>query len=360
MINDTLRSISLNIQGAKTKIVSGADLREEVIDDELDEINSAIDDIADLVEAKDKEATKQRLKDVDHIVARFTVGVPESVSDLTGRENRLFRRCLTLHGTCFRARMKKAALASLSRIPDKRVLDSVLRYLRKLPYRHHDEIVGNLLYLLEVGSIPFPYQAGSILRAIKDFHPSDAKPVASRIRQIGFTKRDTHWYVRQSAIESIASYPYTGQSIARVISKCIDATEPAVQRAGMYFSCVHPDVEHVRKFIAERSHDANPDIARIAIYWWNCINRTEFANKEIDRYRSSYVHDARFTGVIPQLYALRCNPERRVAARVHEIAALRIRKTKSARVRWHAQQLANLTQFANEPPRANGTAQSTQ
>lgn len=305
LINDTLRSISLNIQGAKTKIVSGSDLRKEVVDDELDKINSAIEDVEWLARARNKKGTKKRLKEVNSIISRFTAGVPESVSDLSGRENRLFRRCLTLYGTCYRARMKKAAIASLARIPDKRVLDSVLRYLRKLPYRHHDEIVDRLLGLLESGSIPFPYQAGSILRSIRDFHPSSVQAIASRMRQIGFAKKNTHWYVRQSAMESIAAYPYTGQNMARVIAKCIEATEPAVQRAGMYFCCLQPDVQHVRTFVGQRSHDANPDIARIAIYWWNCINSVEFANKEIDRYRSSYVDDARFSGVIPQLYALR-------------------------------------------------------
>lgn len=45
LMNERLRSLRLNIQGAKTRILEGPDLRSELFDPELAALNKAIDQI---------------------------------------------------------------------------------------------------------------------------------------------------------------------------------------------------------------------------------------------------------------------------------------------------------------------------
>ncbi len=348
LINDTLRSLSLNIQGAKTKILSDKALRDEVIDIDLTRINEAIKDIEELAkrDTGDYSSTTARLKKVDDIVSRYTRGLPESVSNLSGPENRLFRRCLTLYGSCYRARLRRAALASLSRIPDKRVLDSVGRYLKKLPYKYHDAIIDEILTAIESKNILFPYQIASLLELLQKLHPSSLDGIGPRIRKIAFSERTMHWAVKQKALETLTTYKYPSQHLSRLISHCLDDAEPAVQRAGMYCYCFQDDVESNRREVESYSRDANPDIARIATYWWYCINDVQFASKEIKRQKASYIDDSRFSNALPQMYAFRCSPHIEIVRSLRQVIINRLAKSKSARIKWHAERLEKFTAYA--------------
>ena len=192
LINRGLRELHLNLQGSKTDILHGQKLEHELSDPQLDQINEIIGKARELrKDARSSETTKL-VRESQKITRQFTRNLPDSVSSLSGRSNRLLRRCFTLYGHLRRPQLRETAIGALS-IPDVRILRSALGYLVKLDYGSHDQISARLLALLKARELPFPYQVAVTIEALGRMAPSDPRRLASELRHIGLSGRK-HWY----------------------------------------------------------------------------------------------------------------------------------------------------------------------
>ncbi len=351
VINDALRSLHLNLQGSKTQILSGDELGQELDNSEIHTVDEAYTNIRKLVpKAKGyaNQVTKE-LKALQPLVSRFRRGVPGSVAKLGGKDNRLFRRLLTVYGHCKRPHLSKAAIAALKQLPELRILRKTLQYLAQLDSRTHGATLDALLQMLESDELPFPYQAGVVLESVANLQPSDASKTASRVRRYALTK-GRHWFVVQRALEAIFVYPYRADNAQKIADKYVVGNHPLVRRAACVLLLRSPK-HHVRKRLSELIYDADPEVSRLALYFLRLVQDCEFARQDIARMRHGSNSEFAFQKSLPRLYALAATEEKDIASAVLNV--LRGHPVpKSDKLRGHRAALEDRLTWSQVPPAA--------
>jgi reverse transcriptase-like protein len=230
-INEALHKLHLNLQGSKTKIISGDALGAELDHSQFDKINVILETLRKLDLSKRSASPKitAELKPLSSAASRFTKKLPEGVKNLDGKENRLFRRLLTTYGFAKRNRLQKAAITALTELPDLRILKKSLSYLSNLEYPTHVSSFRSIMKLVEEDRFPFPYQVAMIFEALTNFHPTDTRQVIPKLRKHLRIERD--WVVVQKALEAIMTYPYDSKRIKTLVEKYIKHNHPMVRRA---------------------------------------------------------------------------------------------------------------------------------
>ena len=346
-VNDSLRSLHLNLQGSKTDVISGNRLASELDLSNLNLIENVHEKTQGLCKSKrrnDKEITSE-LRRLNPIVSRFTRRIPESVSNLNVKESRTFRRLMTVYGECGRTRLRKAALISLRQLPELRILKKSLVYLSHLAYKTHDAIVDALLTMLESEELPFPYQGGLVLEAVRDVHPSECKKVASRIRKYGLTKK-RHWFVVQKAIEAIMSYPYHSRYAQSLADKYLEYDHPMVRRAACVL-LLRGSKSYVRKRLTELTYHPDPRLSRLALYFLRLGQDKTFVIEELSRMGKGEDSDYKRRCDLPRLYAIAATDEKEVAFKAADYVDS-LPATKSAKLNWHCDTLRDLLSWSRK------------
>ena len=195
-MNEVLRSLRLNIQGAKTRILEGEEVREELYDPRFAEVDALVKEIGTKPRLTPKERADYAGKLRKHL--RGVRGRRRLVKD---RELRLFRRLITGFSLLQHPGILGPVLAQLERNPDARLLASASRYFRSQP-RNLNRIPRALMNLLGRASSLFPYQTAQVLLTLRYVRniPPDAWRHARRL----LAARREHWYVRQQAASLLA------------------------------------------------------------------------------------------------------------------------------------------------------------
>jgi hypothetical protein len=342
VINDALRQLHLNLQPSKTKILDGADLDEELDDSDMTQINHALESIQ-LPAALPGTRVTELLRPLSSIRSRFTRGLPGAVSDLDQKQNRIFRRLLTLYGECQRTHFIDASFTALESLPDLRVLDKTLRYLLQMPYDRHDSILERLLSMVENDVLPFPYQKGRVLNATRELHPLIWPGVVSRIRAIGFGAQKP-WFVQMEAACAVATFPHQERHLDSLAVRLLEHENTEVRRAGCIL-LTRGSLNTVRQEIETLLGDPDPSLARLASLFWRMISDKRFAAAELDRLRRGTWNDTVAIRNLARIYALRCSPDLETVQSLREFIRTRP-KTRSAKVSRHLDHLAESTSWA--------------
>lgn len=349
-INKVLRQMHLNLQGAKTEIISGADLVKEHDNTKLDKVNKAFDEIRELSSKNGvkKEITGE-LKKVSPYLSVFTKGLPESVRGLKGKENRLFRRLLATYGIAGRTRkgLNDTVYVAISELPDLRVLRSCLAYLGKQEIKNHGETIERLLALFEEGKLLFPYQAASVLEAMVQLHPNRPQSVSSRVRAYALgssLNKKSDWLVLQKALELLTVFPYKEKYVTKICLHYSKHEHPMVRRAAIMFLSRAPKKE-VRKYLVEFSRHPDSGISRLAQYLFQLCSDSNFAPQELSRLRKSSMTDNALIRRIYQFYAASATENPQIAREVFETTEI-LNGSKSAKIQWHRDQLRERTAWS--------------
>lgn len=345
VINEALRALHLNLQGSKTDILSEDRLADELDNTDFELVDKTIDLVRKMKpkDPSDRKRITEHLKPLSTLVTRFRRGLPGSVTPLDGRENRLFRRLMTLYGFCERTHFMKPAFAAMTYLPDLRILNKTLSYVSHLDIRTHDETIKRLFELLESDELPFPYQRAMVLRAIANLHPSNPNRVASRIRAYCL-KNKQHWVVVQKAIEAIVVYPYQTRYSFTLSIKYLRHEHPMVRRAACVMLTRSPKHE-LRKRLNELIYYADPGVNRLALYFQRLIRDKNFANQNLARIRKGSKSDFAFQRSLPHLYSLAATEEKGIAREVHHFITNYF-LTKSPKNRWQREMLLELTKWS--------------
>ena len=345
VINEALRALHLNLQGSKTQILSGDLLKEELDTGDIEKVDVAISEVRKLRPDRpaDKKTITRHLKPLANIRSRFTNGLPGSVIDLDAKENRLFRRLMTLYGSCRRNHFRKASMTALRQLPDMRVLRKALTYLSQLPEATHDETLAELFVVLEAGELPFPYQTAAVIETIGRLQPSDASNVASRIRSQALTNKQ-HWLVIQRALEAISLYPYQNRHAFSLAKRYLEHRHPMVRRAACVLLVRGPK-DRVRTTLDELIYHADPNVNRLALYLQRFIRDREFAGQELARLRRGNKSDLAFQRNAYRLYSLAATEDELIAADTHRFIC-ELPVTRSSKGRWHRNSILELTSWA--------------
>ncbi len=342
IINDALRRLHLNLQPAKTKILSGGPLEHDLDDSDMNALNDVFEALgkqSSKTVSRDKETTRL-LKPLGQVRSRFTRGLPGAVSDLDQKQSRIFRRLLTVHGRCQRTHLIDASFAALESLPDLRVLDKTLSYLLQMPYDRHDPILSRLLLMVEHDVLPFPYQKGKVLNATRELHPRDWSGIVSRIRALGFGTKQP-WFVQMEAACAISTFPHQERHINSLATRLVNSDNAEVRRAG----CVllsRGTLNTVREQMDVLVGHPDPGLARLASFFRKLVFNKQFAASELDRLGRSNWTDTVAVRNLARLYAMRCSPHPETARSLRGFVQSRL-NTKSAKLRSHLDHLYQAT-----------------
>lgn len=347
IINDALRALHLNLQGSKTEILSGESLEYELSNDDIEQVDEAIKKVGNLNPDRpsDRRLITKHLRPLASLRSRFTSGLPESVISLDGKQNRLFRRLMTLYGKCKRTHFRNAAVTALRQLPDMRVLRKSLTYLSQLDYRTHDDTLEHLFAVLDEAELPFPYQAATVLETIAKLHPSAPNSVASRVRSYALTNK-ADWLVVQRALEVIAVYPYQPRYALGQATKFLEHRHPMVRRAACVLLTRSPK-DQLRKHLAKLIYHADPGVNRLALYLQRFIRDKEFARQGLARMRKGSKTDFTFQRNVHRLFALAATEDETIAAEVHTYIS-GLPPTRSQKVLCLREAIAGLTEWSVE------------
>jgi hypothetical protein len=100
VINNALRTLHLNLQGSKTEILSGDMLIEEMDNSDLDNVEEVFEKIQKINPHKSKNTKiiTTYLQELSRYVSRFRRNPQKAVRSLNEKQNRLFRRLMTIYG----------------------------------------------------------------------------------------------------------------------------------------------------------------------------------------------------------------------------------------------------------------------
>ena len=332
LINGALRRLHLNLQGSKTEILEGHKLVAELHDPKLEKISSIIETAEKLGKNPASKQITRCAKEARGVVKEFTRGLPASVSNLSGKQSRLFRRCLTLFRILRRPQLQRSAIQALCHLPDVRVLRSSLSYLIKLPIAYHETVFDELLKLLQHRDLAFPYQVATTIEAISQLSPKDPRKMASQLRQIGFNKQ-AQWYVRQKTIEAVTRLPYLEEYAERLANSALIDDNPWVRRAGAML-VVRGRVNWVRDQINRLVYHADSEVSRVALFWKRHLDDVQTANQALANLRQGSTNDQFILRRFYLVYLLRCSENPEVGKQLIELLS-QWSKIRNPVLRWH-------------------------
>lgn len=346
VINDALRALHLNLQGGKTEILSGERLKSELDNADISLVDATLDKVKTLDPCRISDAKKitTHLRPIADLRSRFTKGLPESVTTLNTKQNRLFRRLLTLYGRCRRTHFRAAAFAAIRHLPDMRMLDKTLTYISQLPFGMHDSALVELVQIIEQEELPFPYQVACVIAAVGRLHPSRPNDVATRLRQFVANGPKRDWFVVQRVFEAMATYPYHEKRALSFANNGLKHRHPMVRRAAFLMLLRSPKHE-VRKRIGQLIYHADPGVSRLALHFLRHIQDRPFAERELNRLKSASKTDLAAQRALPVLYAMAATEDKLIGQKVHQHVA-QAPATKSEKLRWHWDKLLELTEWA--------------
>jgi hypothetical protein len=197
VMNEVLRSLRLNIQASKTRILEGDEARAELWDDRLEAVNELIREIQSKrrLSASDRRLYASKLR----VYVRQVAGRKGLIRD---RELRLFRRLVTGYGMLRHPGILNLLLQQLGRNPDARLLNGAIRYMRVQP-RNLKRIASALLQLLQKADGLFPYQTAHLLLGLR--YVRDPGTAGFREARAQLARKSGHAYVRQQAALLLAA-----------------------------------------------------------------------------------------------------------------------------------------------------------
>ena len=209
-MNEKLRSLRLNIQGAKTRILQDADVQGELNDSRLQDLNELIKRIqpkSGSISASERNGYSVSLKKIlGKMKVRNTI--------IKGKDLRLFRRLVTAFSIVHHSGMVGPLLDQLERNPDAQLLDKAVRYLR-LRDRNFKTIAERVSKLLRLEREHFPYQQARLLTILQ--YVRSCPPEALKLAKHLVTRKKVHWYVRQQAAILLGSQQLPERTLTRFV-----------------------------------------------------------------------------------------------------------------------------------------------
>jgi hypothetical protein len=344
VINETLRELHLNLQGSKTQILTGKNFEEEHNTELIDKVSCAVEGIGKIPHnASDRQQRiDAELRGISALCTPFTRGLPDSVRDMKGKHNRLFRRLLTAYGLAGRSRrgLFEAALSAIRELPDLRVLRSALTFMERMPYSMHDMIVDSLLRMVEQGDLFFPYQVGSVLESLVTLHPANSLAIASRVRKYAFgpgLSKSPNWLTAQKALEALMSFPYKEKYIPAIANRYCDHDHPLVRRAALVLLTRAPK-KVVRSKLIQLLRHPDSQVCRLALFFQRLELDEDFSIKHIAGLRRGSNYDNGNVRRLSQLYAISTTESANIASALKK-SLDKWENTQSVKLRWHYEQI---------------------
>lgn len=190
-MNAILRKLHLNIQGEKTLILKDEDIRNEIEDDRLDQVNAVLKEFQ-----TERKLTKEKRNEYIQSLKQQYKKIRARKKAILKKDLWLFRRLITAFTLLKSSYLVSRALKEIERNPDNRLMVNVARYFRHFPNK---KLIGEkIISFLNSPLNKFALQEAHILIALRytRIYPKELLSYVNKIRNL----RSKHWYVRTQAI----------------------------------------------------------------------------------------------------------------------------------------------------------------
>ncbi len=273
LMNDKLRKLRLNIQGAKTRILQDREIRDELFDDRLDTVNAVIDDIQ-----KKKSLSPNEREDFTRRLKAELKKVKGRRVAIRDKNLRLFKRIITGFTLLRHSGMVRIVLDQLERNPDSRLINSAVRYLRSLD-RNLKTINDRLSTFLIDNKLLFPYQEAHCLMVMR--YQRDVTSELWREARKRLKRKQEHWYVRQWAAQLISLKQLSKRELDSLRRLFFAEDNTEVKRA-LLQSLVQLPQEDLISLNKDLLYETDPKIQRLGRYFDGMLFDREKAKKQID------------------------------------------------------------------------------
>jgi len=236
VMNNILRKLHLNIQGAKTIIFEGSEIRNELIDDRLAEVNNVIKNIQKNL----RSITTQKREDYLEKLRTQYKNIKGKNKIIKGKDLRLYRRLITGFTLLGSSYMVDSLLKQLPKNPDGRFLNKLVAYLKKFP-RSCTKVENSLLKFLNSSVNLFPYQEAcmiELLRYLRNISPRSTSYAKKCLRL-----KKKHWYVKVQSVLLLASLNLPKRSLEALRRKYENEKNIELKRAFVKCLCQLPKNE---------------------------------------------------------------------------------------------------------------------
>ena len=280
-MNEVLRDIHLNIQGSKTVIYRDKEIRDELIDERLDDVNRIIVSF----EGKTKTLNKEEVKEYVTKFKKAYQGIKKRNFTIKGKDLRLFRRILTGLTFLENNMLVERTLKELPNNPDYRLMNSAIRYFRCFPAKK--KISNEITNFIKSPINLFSYQEAQMLLCIRYFKEYPKK-IIEYARNIYHKKDDDkHWYIRCQAILLLSYLPLQQKTVVSLQKHYNVEINIEVKRALVAPLC-QLEQENQYNFLREIVFDPSPKISRLARMLIYLREKEDIARKEINDILGNY------------------------------------------------------------------------
>jgi hypothetical protein len=262
LMNEKLRALRLNIQGSKTEILEGLEIREELFDDRLDFVNKVI-----------QRMQKRKVLTTAHRKA-FLADLQKQVRSIRGKKGiiqekdlRLFRRLMTGFALLRHSGMVHLVLDQLERNPDYKLVNSATRYLR-VQDRNLKKIASRLTHLVVHVPILFPFQKAhffSTMRYMRHLPPEAWSEARHQVKL-----RKAHWYVRQQAAMLLTLKRLSPRELKSVEGMYHKEQNPEVKGALLQALTQLPP-KQLRETVRQLLFVADPKLQRVGRFYYGIL-----------------------------------------------------------------------------------------
>jgi len=219
-MNDALRELQLNIQGAKTAILERAEIRKELFDDRMIRINPLILELqkGKLLKERREEIRDTLIDEVDKL---------DQGNRLRGLDLRLFRRIITGFSLLADDRLVDSVLRQIRLNPDAMLTRSAVNYLRLFP--NEPKVSAGILDFLRSAVNLFDFQEAWFLTVLRYSYTNTIKISDYARRTV--EKKGRHFHVRCQAVNVLANSVIHKRSFEKIVRMYESEGEPEVKRA---------------------------------------------------------------------------------------------------------------------------------
>ncbi len=254
-MNECLRYLHLNMQGAKTGIRSDEDIREELYDDRVDRVSSVINELQRAQTEPVGDARRAYL--LSKVNQEFCT-IPQPGRALEPRDLRLYRRVLTAHMQLEEPGLVHDALQRIRENSDDRLMKRCLQYACMFP-RRSGEVGQEIDDMLTSPEGLFELEEALLLEAARYLYRIPTSLISYAGRAMRQKRR--HWYVRVQAALLVEGTTLRKRSLDAL--RQVFEHEPGipVRRALVKCLCQYPDAQQAQ-FLERLLRDLDQRICR--------------------------------------------------------------------------------------------------
>lgn len=286
-MNTLLRDMRLNLQGAKTKIMEGAAIREHFHHRAMERLNPIIEDIKGMRNGGSVDINMKK----QHIAAlnKLRKGMPVTIKD--PKQSRFYRRMVTAYSNLQNRGMITRVLGQIERNADYKILISAYRYFRRL-VTNTKTIPSRLLLLLDSkdGAL-LDYQKAWLFTILR--YTRNHSKRAMKIAQLAIEDDKVDLYVREQASIFYGTRNLNQEQQKYVLEKFNEETLPAFKRAWIH-GLSQLSGKKLQGIANKLSLDTEPEVHRLGRMVYELLNEPHLSNKHTNKifhdFEDKFVH----------------------------------------------------------------------